>query len=133
MYNMERGVPQDYAEAVKWYRKAAEQGLQIAQTNLGVMYGQGHGVPQDYAEAVKWYRKAAEQGNALGQHVLGVMYDQGRGVPQDYVQAHKWLNLAVAAGDASALKVRDDLAGRMTREQIAEAQKLARDWKPNAQ
>ena len=45
---------QDYAEAARWYRKAAEQGNAIAQTNLGTMYFQGQGVPQDYAEAVRW-------------------------------------------------------------------------------
>ena len=57
-----QGVPQDYAEAVKWYRKAADQGYAAAQTNLGLMYAHGQGVPQDYVEAVKWYRKAADQG-----------------------------------------------------------------------
>ena len=56
------GVPQDYKEAVKWYRLAAEQGYADAQYNLGLMYSNGEGVPQDYKEAVKWYRLAAEQG-----------------------------------------------------------------------
>jgi TPR repeat protein len=60
-------VPQDDAEALKWWRKAAEQGDATAQTNLGFMYDSfmydiGRGVPQDDAEALKWYRKAAEQG-----------------------------------------------------------------------
>ena len=64
MYNNRRGVPQDDAEAVKWYRLAAEQGYAEAQSNLGVMYNNGRGVPQDDAEAVKWYRLAAEQGYA---------------------------------------------------------------------
>ena len=64
MYEQGHGVPQDYAEAVKWYRKAADQGDAFAQYNLGVMYDNGEGVPQDQAEAVKWYRKAAEQGDA---------------------------------------------------------------------
>ena len=56
---------QDYAEAVRWHRLAAEQGNASAQNNLGFMYGIGRGVPQDYAEAVRWYRLAAEQGNAI--------------------------------------------------------------------
>ena len=60
------GCPKDYAEAVKWYRKAAEQGDAEAQFNLGLMYADGEGVPKDYAEAVKWYRKAAEQCSNLG-------------------------------------------------------------------
>jgi TPR repeat protein len=63
MYANGRGVEQDHAEAVKWYRKAAEQGHADAQNNLGFCYEKGWGVEQDYAEAVKWYRKAADHGN----------------------------------------------------------------------
>ena len=62
-YYGQNGKPQDYAEAVKWYRKAAEQGYARAQYNLGVCYGNGKGVPKNRAEAVKWFRKAAEQGH----------------------------------------------------------------------
>ena len=64
MYCNGQGVLQDYKEAVKWYRLAAEQGYAAAQYNLGLMYRNGDGVPQDYQEAVKWYRLAAEQGDA---------------------------------------------------------------------
>ena len=71
MYYNGQGVPQDYAEAVKWYRLAADQGDAYAQYNLGVMYDNGEGVPQDYKEAVKWYRLAAEQGHAKAQYNLG--------------------------------------------------------------
>ena len=71
MYDNGEGVPQDYAEAVKWYRLAAEQGDANAQYNLGLMYDNGQGVPQDYAEAVKWYRLAAEQGDAEHNTILG--------------------------------------------------------------
>ncbi len=72
-----RAFLQDDAETVKWYRKAAEQGLAKAQYELGDMYEHGRGVPQDNAEAVKWYRKAAEQGLAKSQHELGVAYVVG--------------------------------------------------------
>jgi TPR repeat protein len=130
MYDKGQGVPQDHAEAVKWYRKAAEQGLGGAQTNLGLMYDRGKGVAQNYAEAVKWYRKAAEQGNAKAQAGLGVMYGKGQGVPQDHVFAHMWFNLSAAQGGEDARKNRDIAAELMTPEQIAQAQKLARDWKP---
>jgi TPR repeat protein len=74
------GVTRDYAEALKWYRKAAEQGEANAQSNLGVMYHEGEGTARDYAEAVKWWRKAAEQGHADAQNNLGVMYAAGSGV-----------------------------------------------------
>ena len=91
-------MPQDYAEAVIWYRLAAEQGLAPAQRNLGVAYYKGEGVSQDYAEAVKWFRLAAEQRHAGAQHNLGVTYAQGDGVPQDYAEAVKWFRLAAEQG-----------------------------------
>ncbi len=135
MYSNGQGVPQDYAEAVKWYRKAAEQGATEAQNSLGFMYYKGRGVPQDYAEAVKWFRKAAGQGHSRAQSNLGLMYIQGIGVPQDYVQAYMWFNLAAlrsppGAEHDIAVKNRDILAAKMTPAQIAEAQRLAREWKP---
>ena len=77
VYENANGVTQDYSEAVKWYRKAAEQGYAQGQSNLGFMYEKGRGVTQDYSEAVKWYRKAAEQGEPAGQSNLGFMYDKG--------------------------------------------------------
>ncbi len=87
-------------------------------------------MPQDYVQAVPWYRMAAEQGNAGAQGNLGAMYANGNGVPQNYVQAHMWFNLAGAQGEKQAVKNRDIVAKRMTPAQIAEAQKLAREWKP---
>jgi tetratricopeptide (TPR) repeat protein len=81
---------EDYAEAVKWYRKAAEQGVADAQCYLGCMYDIGRGVKQDYAEAVKWYRKAAEQGVADAQCYLGCMYADGAGVLQSGAAAADW-------------------------------------------
>jgi TPR repeat protein len=130
MYANGQGVPQDYAAAMTWYRKAAEQGHGGAQNNLVNMYAKGQGVPQDYGAAVSWYRKAADQGDALAQFNLGLMYANGWGVPQDYVQAHMWWNLAADQGNAVAFKKRDSVAAKMTPAQIAEAQKLAREWKP---
>jgi TPR repeat protein len=86
-------------------------------------------LPQDYAEAVKWYRRAAEQGGDMAQLKLGEMYSEARGWPEDLVQAHMWFNLAAAHSGFGANK-RDALARRMTPEQIAEAERLAREWKP---
>jgi TPR repeat protein len=130
MYDEGRGVPQDFVEAIYWYRKAADQDYSDAQFNLGLMYDKGHGVPQDFAAAATWYRKAADQGDAEAQFNLGAMYDKGQGVPQDYVMAHMWSNLAAAAGNQEAAHNRDIVAGLMTAAQIAEAQQLAREWKP---
>jgi uncharacterized protein len=124
----------DYATAIRLWRPLADQGDSIAQTMLGNIYeGVAGAVPQDYAAAVSWYRKAADQGNPIGQHFLGDMYVNGHGVPQDYVLAHTWFNLAAATGVVdSAAADRDMVAAKMTPAQIAEAQKLAREWKPKA-
>ena len=61
------------------------------------------------------------------------MYAEGRGVPQDYVRAHMWFDLAAAQGEPKAATVLEMAERRMTPAQIAEAQKLARDWKPATQ
>lgn len=107
---------------------AATQGDAEAQTTIGAMYQVGHGVRQDYAEAVKWYRLAADQGVVVAQYNLGLMHAKGQGVPQDFVQAHFWFNIAASQGHKGAAKNRDLVASLMTRDQIAEAQRLARDW-----
>lgn len=125
-----QGVPQDYAEAQRWFRRGAEQGHAFAQFSLGMMSEDGKGMPQDNAEAVRWYRKAAEQGDGGAQFRLGQMYGAGEGIPQDYVLAHMWYNLAAAQGAEGASKLRNLLSWIMTPAQIAEAQKLAREWKP---
>jgi hypothetical protein len=126
-YIFGQGVVQDYAEAAKWYRLAAEQGNASAQNSLAFMYDTGKGVKKDNVEAVKWYRLAAEQGDASAQSNLGTMYANGHGVVQDYVKAYSWYHLSTVNGDTSAVKNRDYVAKRMTAQQIADAQKLARD------
>jgi TPR repeat protein len=81
--------------------------------------------------AASWFRKSAEQGNSLAQRSLGLLYGTGSGVPRDLVQAHMWLNLAATGGDEHAAKDRESVAAQMTSQQIADAQKLARDWHPS--
>ena len=102
MYDNGEGVPEDDAEAVRWYRLAAEQGTAAAQFNLGIMYDNGEGVPEDDAEAVRWYRLAAEQGTAAAQFNLGRMYANGEGVPEDDAEAMRWFRLAAEQGNATA-------------------------------
>jgi TPR repeat protein len=130
MYDAGHGVPQDDAEAVKWWRKAAEQGNALAEMALGRAYRFGLGVQRDDAEAVKWWRKAAEQDDAGALFTLGLNYEVGDGVLQDYLLAYMWMNLAAAHGERGAAISRDKLAAKMTPDQIAEAQRLAREWKP---
>ena len=128
MYDNGEGVPQDDKEAVKWYRLSAEQGIAKAQYVLGVKYETEQGVFQDYKKAVKWYRISAEQGLAESQFNLGKMSQYGKGVIQDYVEAHKWFNIAGANGVDIGPRNRDLVESQMTSAQIAEAQKLAREW-----
>ena len=118
----------DYDTALQEWRSLAERGNAGAQLNLGFMYDHGYGVPKSYEEAIRWYRKAAEQGNDRAQYNLGLMYDSGYGVPQDYVQAHMWYNIAGVTHASVAVSYRDIVAREMTLNQIAEAQKLAREW-----
>ena len=97
-----KDVPVDLKEAVKWYKKAAEQGYAGAQCNLGVMYRNGSGVEKNYEKAVEWYRKAADQGYAKAQCKLGFMYSNGYGVEKDYGKALEWNRKAADQGYAKA-------------------------------
>ena len=121
----ERG---DYAVTIREWRRSAERGDPSGQYGLKMMYFEGKGVPQDYVEAARWYRLAAEQGYVAGLTQTDLLYFEGKGVAQDYVLAHKWLNLGAAQGDEIAVRARHIVASRMTPAQIAEAQKLAREW-----
>jgi TPR repeat protein len=138
MYIDGRGGRRADAEGVKWYGLAAAQGDAHVQFALGSMYIGGQGV-QDNAEAAKWYRRAAAQGHASAQLNLGFMHDNGQGVPRDYVRAHMWANLAgsrFAASDKERRDIaenhRNRLAAKMKPAQIAEAQRLAREWKSSS-
>jgi TPR repeat protein len=130
-YLVGNSVRQDYAEALKWCRKSADQGNADAQTLLGSMYAKGDGVLQNHAEAAKWFRKAADQGNADAQLNLGIMYFRGYGISQNYIQAHIWLSLSAAGsegeGHKKAIMGLDMLEKKMTPQQIAEAQRLAKE------
>ena len=89
-------------EAVRWYRKASEQGHAYAQSNLGWAYNVGAGVEKDQREAVRWYRKAAEQGDADAQNNLGYAYWSGEGVDKDQREAVRWYRKASEQGHAYA-------------------------------
>ena len=92
------------------------------------MYANGEGIELDNVEAVKWYCQAAEQGHAAAQFNLGEMYANGDGITEDAVIAYMWFNLAASQDYEDAEENKGMLSERMTREQIAEAQKLSREW-----
>lgn len=132
-YHAGEGVIQDFAEGVKWYRKAAEQGVTIAQVALGNCYVKGEGVDRDLSEAAEWFRRAAEQGDSDGQFRLGLCYESGAGTELDLTRAYMWYNLAAASENdetaADARKNQGTLAKKMSRHEIAEAQRLSREWR----
>lgn len=131
----------DYPIIYGLVERAAQKGAPVAQFSLGVMnypIGDLSFDPSagNLREALIWYRRAADQGDVDSLVVLGTAYADGIGVPQDYIEAHKWFNVAASRtkyGDirSTIMKRRDDLASNMTPAQIAEAQKLAREWKPS--
>ena len=129
IYYKGEGVPRDYLEALNWFKKAALQGHPLAQYNAGYMSEKGEGTPQDYVEAARNYRQAAEQGNQLAQYNLGYMYEKGQGVLPDEVQALMWYSLAAVQGETKAKSARDRITVWMAPAQIAEAQRLAREFK----
>jgi TPR repeat protein len=128
-------------------RGRADRGDVLSQFMLGTWYRDGNGVQRDYVEAMRWFGKAADQGDAWALFSIGELYLEGAGVPHDYVLAHMWFNLSAARSSQhprpswwpshalheDAARNRDLVAKRMTAAQIAEAQKLAREWKPKVE
>jgi len=125
------GAARDPEEAVRWARQGAERNDAQAQSTLALAFLKGEGgVARNLAEFLRWTRRAANQGNRPSMEMLALSFQQGTGVAQDFVQAHLWANLAAARGSTRAHKLREDLAAKMTPEQVAEAQKLASRWRP---
>ena len=125
------GISRDEATAMAWFRKAAAQGSSNGQFSLGSLYY----ARKDHAAAASWFQRASEQGNALAQVRLAGLYAEGLGVPRDDVQAYKWFAIAAERGaDAyarsNAAHGRDATARKLTAAQVAQADRVAREWKP---
>lgn len=127
----------DYVAAARLLAPLAQRGNARAQAMLGFMYANGQGVPQAYDAATYWYRLSAEQGDTAAQYLLGLMYDKGQGVPLNEVAAYKWLSLAAARAPKGVhekyARLRDAVASKMTRGQIAEGQWHALQWPARSQ
>jgi TPR repeat protein len=118
-------------QGVKMLRKAADKGLAQAQCELALLY-QGHPEWENEPnESLKWFCLAANQGHVESQIQLSDKYADGAGVPLDDVLAYMWANLAAVSGNEIARKKRSDLTEKMSKEQVAEAQRLCRDWRPS--
>jgi TPR repeat protein len=128
----EKGIPED--DHLVASLRAIQQGYAEAQLKLGAAYSTGQGIRQDHVEAAKWFRRAAEQHNALGQSILGLLHWKGQGVGQDYAQAYMWMRLAASHSDCPSrdeyVKACDAIARKMSPAQLAEAERLAREWRP---
>jgi hypothetical protein len=96
-------TPENFVEALRWYRAAAELGLADAQNNLGAMYLAGMGTDKNPTEAFYWYQKAAEQEQMHAQFNLAMLYLNGNGVAQSDEDAANWLNAAAEQGDLEAI------------------------------
>ena len=152
------GADKDADKAMRWLRKAAEQGRTSSQTELGTWLWLGRIVSQESkieknsAEAAVWFLRAVAKGDAQAILSIGTMYSQGEGVSQNLVEAYKWFDLAANSPEKAdsdlltpwpgdflkskspsipemASKARDAVARRMTAAQIAEAQRLAHEFK----
>lgn len=128
LYRLGKGIPQNYKKAAEWYQKAAELWHAPSQYNLALLYENGLGVPINYAEAAHWYRKAANQDYGVAQFNLAVMYSIGQGMKPNFVQAHKWYDIAADKGIDDAAENRDLLAKQMSKDQVAAAREMAREW-----
>jgi hypothetical protein len=123
-----QGPADDHHFTVRLYQESAEKGDSDAQYKLGLLYLTGNGALQDFAEAAKWLKLAAEQGYGLAQYELGLIYRTGYGLAVDQVQSYVWLNLAAAAGIQQAVTARDEIMRALSPRQLAQAQKISRDW-----
>ena len=138
MHQMGMGVPPSNQDAVAWYRKAADAGKPDAVFMMGVMNEAGSGLPRSLPEAFNWYKKSADRGFYPGMIKIADMYGKGRGVKKDPAQAYMWFTIAERNSPPSTNDkfeipiVKDRLATLITKEQLADADRKAKAWKPVA-
>ncbi len=119
-------VPQNYENALKWYKMAAENGDRDAQSELGYLYYSGRGVTQDLEQAFTWFEKAAYQGLAVAQYSLGIMWYSGNGVEDaDPVTSYAWLSVAASNNHPDATVARNFVKASLTGEELKKAQNMA--------
>lgn len=128
-----RGTKESGLEALDWFHKAADQNFPVADYQIGMCYFEGRGAAKDIEEGIRWIQSAAEKGVPLAQSKFGMCFEKGEGVAKDKVQAYKWYALAASRDDQRALEIKVTLAkleAELTKDQVALAQKLAREFKP---
>jgi len=138
--NYGRGMPKNTKEALRWLRRAAQNGQQDAQRLLALKFYHGYDVSPDQVEALKWTQRLAEAGDVPAQLTLANMYASGEGTERNLVRAYMWYDIASAAAGIegspeevekaaqSAAEQRDKVADLLLPEQEVEAQQLSGDW-----
>lgn len=121
----------DLARAIELYRQAAAQGSASAMHDLGVLFATSTEKGPDNVAAAHWFRRAAELGVTDSQYNIGILSASGLGTDLDLVESWKWFALAASAGDKVALGKREEIAARMTPEELAEAQARFEAWRPS--
>jgi localization factor PodJL len=132
MFEKGVGAPRDASLARVWYVRAAERGNAKAMHNLAVLYAEGVTGKPDYASATEWFRKAAELGVRDSQYNLAILLGRGLGSAIDLKQSYVWFAVAAGQGDDDAVKKRDDVAQRLSGEDLAAAKSMTESWKPKA-
>ncbi|MDQ7248727.1 tetratricopeptide repeat protein [Dongia sedimenti] len=125
------GVEADRWRAVDYFKRSADAGDLYAQFNLAVIYYEGTLTKQSYEKALTWYKRAADQGNTRAQHNLGLMLANGIGTELDRVEAYKWFELSGSGDAVAAITEMQEIAPRMTKTEIAQAQERAELWRAN--
>ena len=130
------GLAQDYEQAAKWYRKAADQDHVLAQFNLGIMYASGQGVSRSDSEAEIWFGKAAHHGDAGAQHNLGLsryrasIWGPAQNMTEERIQAYTWFILAATQGYGGSDAASAAVALKMTHQDVAEATRRVAGFEP---
>jgi TPR repeat protein len=121
-------LAQNHKEAAKWFHLSADEGYAPAQLYLGLLYLSGKGVDRDYGQAVRYLTLAAEQNEADAQFLLGGIYFGDTVVPHNYVESYKWFRLASIKGNGESQNPLDSVSKRMSPQQVAEAERLIREF-----
>lgn len=131
LYREGKGLQKDSTLAFQWFDRAAAQGHILAMHNAAVLLAEGvHGAP-DYAGAALWFKRAAEHGIKDSQFNVAILFARGLGVNQDLGEAYRWFAISAAQGDQDAAKKRDDIAARLTKEQLAKEVERVKAFKAN--
>ncbi|MGL4323680.1 MAG: hypothetical protein ACRCTD_06515 [Beijerinckiaceae bacterium] len=133
MYEKGIGVARDLKQARLWYGRAADKGNAKATHNLGVIIAEGGDGKADYTVASDLFRRAAQFGIRDSQYNIAILLARGLGVGQSMTEAYTWFALAAAQGDEEAGRKRDEVAGRLSPEDLAAAKSAVASFKPLAQ